>query len=308
MNLKNIKTPFILALLLTGIMAHADAPPLTVAVFDFNSNVGAVLPKDITALVTADLSAKTNLVLVERAQLDKALGEQAFGLSGEINSDAAAKVGRLTGAKVLVAGRAIKAGDQMVIVANIIGTETSRLYAAKVQGSAADLPALTDKLSEKIAQIISDQYTNLIVVSEPHEARIDRIIKAVQGTNRPSVMISVADNLAGGRKSPNPDVITEFGLLLQKAGFTVVDENSSMKPDVQITGSVKCDWGATQGALIPCTAFVQIKVQERQSGDILALDRQQSEAVDIGKHSAAKAALLNATDGLAERILPLLAK
>jgi len=302
------KIPFVLALLLAGVMARADAPPITVAVFDFNSNAGAVLPKDVTALVTADLSAETNLVMVERAELDKALGEQALGLSGEINSDAAAKVGQLTGAKVLVAGRAIKAGDHMVIVANIIGTETSRLYAAKVEGSAADMPALVDKLSDKIAKTISDQYTNLIIVTEPHEARIDRILKSVQGTNRPSVMISLADHLAGGRLSTNQDVVTELGLLFQKAGFTVVDENSLMKPDVEITGSVKCDWGARQGALISCIAVVDIKVQERQSGDILALDRQQSEAMDIGKSNAGKAALLNAVDDLAERLLPLLAK
>ena len=97
-------------------------------------------------------------------------------------------------------------------------------------------------------------------------------------------------------------------MLFQKAGFTVVDENSLMKPDVEITGSVKCDWGARQGALISCIAVVDIKVQERQSGDILALDRQQSEAMDIGKSNAGKAALLNAVDDLAERLLPLLAK
>ncbi len=329
-----LKFIFVLALtLIAGAAAAADAPPASVAVYDFtvtsemrsdfksktnrwnasmwnawHKTVDDFGPK-VTALVTADLSGETNLVMVERAELNKALSEQAFGASGMVNSDAAAKVGQITGAKVLIAGQVFMADeDHLTIIASIIGTETSRLYAEKVEGSSANLTTLTADLAKKISKTISAQYANLTVVTEPHEARIDRILKAVQGTNRPSVMISVADHLAGGRVSTNQDVFTELGLLFQKAGFTVVDENSSMKPDVQITGSAKCDWGARQGALISCIAVVEIKAQERRTGDILVLDRQQSEAVDIGKSSAGKAAMLNATDDLAERLLPLLAK
>ena len=58
----------------------ASEQPITVAIFDFTLNVGRVLPKDVTSLVTADLSADPRLSLVERAQLTKALREQALGL------------------------------------------------------------------------------------------------------------------------------------------------------------------------------------------------------------------------------------
>src|ERR1700744_113403 len=115
----------------TMVAAAAETPPaLTIAVYDFKSGGNSAdLGSKVTALVTADLATETNHVMVERAQLTKALSEQAFGVSGMVNSDAAAKVGRITGAKVLVAGRVLKGdeGNHLTIVANIIGTETGRL-------------------------------------------------------------------------------------------------------------------------------------------------------------------------------------
>jgi TolB-like protein len=329
-----LKFIFVLALtLIAGAAAAADVSPASVAVYDFtvtsemrsdfksktngwnasmwNAWHGAIRdfgPK-VTALVTADLSGESNLVMVERAELTKALNEQAFGASGMVNSSAAAKIGKMTGAKVLIAGQVFMADeDHLTIIVSIIGTETSRLYAEKVEGSSANLTTLTADLAKKISETISAQYTNLTVVTESHEARIDQIVKAVQGTNRPSVMINVADHLRGGKTSPNPDVTTELGILLQKSGFRVVDEHSTTKADVEVIGTCKSDLGTKQGALFSCRAVVEIKVQERRTGEILSFDRQESEAMEIGKHSAAKAALLNATDGLAERLLPLLAK
>src|SRR5208337_4452700 len=101
--------PFILALLLAaGTTVHAATNDvLTIAVFDFESKDEAVrdLGPKVATLVNADLSAEPQLITVERAELEKALGEQELGLSGTVTPDSAAKVGQLTGAKVLVTGR-----------------------------------------------------------------------------------------------------------------------------------------------------------------------------------------------------------
>src|SRR5690242_6209292 len=80
---------------------------LTVAVFDFDSKDEAVrdLGPKIATLVNANLSAEPQIITVERAELDKVLGEHELGLSGSVSADSAAKVGQLTGAKVLVTGR-----------------------------------------------------------------------------------------------------------------------------------------------------------------------------------------------------------
>src|SRR6266699_3248383 len=126
------KHNILLALLLTvtTTVSLAAHDVLTIAVFDFESKDEAVrdLGPKISTLVNAVLSAEPQLITVERAELEKALGEQELGLSGTVSSETAAKVGNLTGAKVLVSGRVFKVEKELMIVAKVIGTETSRVY------------------------------------------------------------------------------------------------------------------------------------------------------------------------------------
>jgi TolB-like protein len=174
-----MKIQFFLPLLLAGVMARAGSPqtPLTVAVYDFKGDADAAsYGNNVTTLITADLTDEKNLVMLERAELNKALQEQAFGISGMVSSDAAAKIGQITGAKVLVAGQVIKTqGNHLTIVAYMIGTETGRLFADKVEGAADNLTALTSDLSRKIAKTISIQNTNLVTPEpESHEDYLNR--------------------------------------------------------------------------------------------------------------------------------------
>jgi hypothetical protein len=63
-----------------------------------------------------------------------------------------------------------------------------------------------------------------------------------------------------------------------------------------------------KGNLISCKSRIEIKVSDVATGNIIAVDRQTSVGVDIAEQTAAKTALENATDILAERLLPKLAK
>ncbi len=299
--------PLFLVTFLTVILIHAT--PLTVAVYDFKGDDGAASYGDnVTTLVTADLTTETNLIMLERAELTKALNEQAFGISGLVSSDAAAKIGQITGAKVLVTGQVIKTGDNhLVIVATIIGTETGRLFADKVEGAAEDLSDLTSELSRKIAQTISDQTTNLITaIQESSTERLEQIIRNLNGTNRPSVSLNIFYSHGKGRHAETAEA--EFGRILLKAGFAVVDENSDRKSEVEITGLDDTSAGPRQGELFSYRAVIELKIQERRTGDILCFDHQESTAVDAAKSGADKSSQINAVDALAERLLPLLAK
>ena len=184
--------PLLAFTLTAAIAAPGDGQkPITVAVFDFataEASLREAGPK-ITALVTADLSADPHLALVERTELSKTLQEQALGLSGNITADAAAKVGQMTGAKVLVAGHAFEMEDHLVLTANIIGTDTSRLYVAKVEGSPAEMGRLASNLAQKIVQTITEQSANLTVEMESREERIAQVLKNVKGDKRPVVLV-----------------------------------------------------------------------------------------------------------------------
>ena len=306
------KIPFLLALLLAGVLAHAaPQPSLTVAVYDFKGDgEAATYGNNVTTLVTADLTTETNLVMLERSDLNKVLNEQSFGFSGMVNADAAAKIGQITGVKVLIAGQVIRTGNNhLVIVANIIGTETARLYAAKVEGAADNLLALTDDLSRKIARTISEQAGNLVATPvESRDERVARIIKSIEGTNRPSVSVNInaynehgdqwRDNISSG----------ELGAVLLKVGFKVMNDNSEQKPDILITGLASGGGGPAHGGLFSCSGFIEVTVQDRRSGRIVSYDHQGDTVTDVAQALAGAACSVKIADELAARILPLLAK
>ena len=310
-----MKTPILSLIALTLLIVagataaeNAQLPP-TVAVYDFtdaDAREGHYAGK-ITTLVTADLTAETNIVMLERADLKKALSEQAFGASGMVSADAASKIGQITGAKVLVAGQVIMTDkNHLVIVANIIGTETGRLFAAKVDGSTEDLLKLSTELSHKIAQTIAGQTTNLLVVSESRADRLNHLVKNLKGTNRPTVSLNFEWSRAKNLHAKT--VEAELGNVLQKAGFTVVDDKSDHKPDVEITGRAGFNAGPRRGDLFSSRAEIEIKIQDRRSGAILALDHQETTATEASARAADLAAQAGAVCDIAERILPVLAK
>jgi TolB-like protein len=281
---------------------------LTLAIFDFASPDEAVsgLGPKISALISADLSAEPNLNIVERSELDKALGEQELGLSGTISSDTAAKVGQLTGAKVLVTGRVFKADEQTIIVAKIIGTETSRVYGEVVTGRPDSvLTDLAAELANKIAADMAQKGDTLGAKVESPEDRVAKIKGELAGKKLPVISVKISEQHFG-EIVIDPAAQTEFSLLLQQCGFTVVDENSTNQAQVEITGEALSEFGLWRGNLKSCRARIEIKARDVASGAILTVDRQTSVAVDIAEHIAAKTALQNGAEQLAERVLPKL--
>lgn len=305
------KIAIVLTVLLAGRLVLCAAPQvLTVAVFDFDSKDEAVqgLGPKISALVSANLSADPNIITVERAELEKALSEQELGLSGTVSPDSAAKVGNLTGAKVLVTGRVFKTDNQLFIVAKVIGTETSRVYGDLVTGPAnGSIADLSAKLAKKIAADVAEKGDTLVAKVESREDRIAKLKKELAGKKLPVVSVKITEQHFG-QPVIDPAAQTELSLILQQCGFTVVDELSTNKPDVAITGEAFSEYGMRKGNLQSCRARIEVKVRDVASGSILAVDRQTSVAVDLTEHVAAKTALQNGAGELAERLIPGLVK
>ena len=305
-----MKKLFILSLLLSASAFVRAASPdvLTVAIFDFDSKDEAVrdLGPKVAALVNADLSMQPDLITVERAELEKVLGEQELGLSGTVTPDSAAKVGRLTGAKVLVTGRVFKVENQTLIVAKVIGTETSRVYGEMVQGPpTVSIVDLSSNLAAKVAAVIAAKGDTLVARVPTREERIAKIKQALDGKKLPVVSVKINERHYG-RFIIDPAAETELSVILQQCGFKLADASSTLKPDVEISGDAFSAFGMQKGNLISCKARVEIKVRDVATGNILLADRQTSVGVDVAEQTAAKTALQNATDELAGRILPKL--
>ena len=220
-----------ITLLLTAGRGTADPNrPLTVAVLDFECRdeiLGDAGPQ-AGSILNALLSAESSLILVERAELQKVLGEQELGLSGTVSPESAARVGQLTGAKVLVTGRVFKAGKETVLVAKIIGTETSRVYGEMVKSASTPISDLATELAGKIAQTVAARADTLVAREVTREDRVANIQKRLGDRPRPTVSVSIPERHFGG-PTFDPAVETELGKLLTECGFTLAGEKSEKK-------------------------------------------------------------------------------
>ena len=304
-----IQTPIILALLF-AMVSVARAEVLTVAVFDFESKDEAVrdLGPKVASLINAQLSADPRLITVERAELEKALGEQELGLSGTIDSETAAKVGHLTGAKVLVTGRVFNVGRETMIVAKVIGTETSRVYGDVVRGTAGSdsVADMSADMANRIAKIVAEKADTLVAKVEKPEDLIARLQPEVQGKKLPVISILIAERHIGS-PTIDPAAETEVGFILQKLGFSIADKKDPLaKADIEVNGEGFSEFGMRKGNLVSCKGRVEIKATDKVTGKVLFIDRQTSVAVDLSEHLAGKTALQDAAAKLTERMLPQL--
>lgn len=307
--MKKVVTILLALITLTCHNLFAADQVLTVAVFDFDSKDESVrdLGPRVATLLNANLSADADIITVERAELDKALGEQELGLSGTVSTQTAAKVGRLTGCKVLVTGRVFEIEKDLTIVAKIIGTETGRVYGEIVKSSSASISDLSTELATKIAKTVKEKAGTLLATTQTPEERINNMIKSLKPGKRPTVSVKITETHFG-QPVIDPAAETEAGVILQKAGFTVVDDKSDAKPDMEITGEAFSAYGMRKGNFISCKARVELKIQRRNPSEVILVDRQTSVAVDITEQTAAKTALQNAVCEAAERFLPALLK
>lgn len=300
----------VVCLMLLGGRILAAEQVLTVAVFDFDSKDENVrdLGSKVATLVNANLSANPDIITVERAELEKVLGEQELGLSGTVSPESAAKVGQLTGAKVLVTGRVFKVENQTLIVAKIIGSETSRVYGEMVQGPPTlTIVDLSSNLAAKVSAVIAAKNDTLVAKVESREERVAAIKKQLDGKKLPVVSVKINERHYGPHII-DPAAEAELSLILQQCGFKLADASSTLKPEVEISGDAFSAFGMQKGNLISCKSRVEIKVRDIATGNILIEDRQTSVGVDVAEQTAAKTALQNAADELAERVVPVLVK
>jgi hypothetical protein len=169
---------------------------------------------------------------------------------------------------------------------------------------AASITDLSTELAKKIGATVAQKGDTLVAKVEGREERIARIKKLLKQGKLPAVSVKIGERHFG-QPVIDPAAETELSLILKECGFTLVDDKSKEKADVEITGDAFSAYGMRKGNLISCKARVELKAQKR-TGEILAVDRQTSVAVDIAEQTAAKTALQNATVELAERLTPKL--
>lgn len=141
-----------LLLVFTATTASAAATP-TVAVLPFRDLSGgkASVGEAIRETVTSDLKTLGGVRVVERAELDRVLGEQHLQHSSEVDAATAARVGKLLGATLIAVGAYQQAAADVRLTARFVQVETGEIIGtAKVDGRASDFLRLQDKVTAEL--------------------------------------------------------------------------------------------------------------------------------------------------------------
>lgn len=292
------------------LQAAGEEPPVVypLAIFPFGERGPEVedLGGKVSDLLFAKLVVRDSLFLVDRAELQKILQEQELSAAGLTDPEQSNQVGRLTGARVLVTGSVFQVGNSVYAVARLIGTETSRVVGASAKGkSTEELDAVVDRLADDVAAKLAENGAKLMpAVREPVD--VLAVLKEQLGDRpRPSVWIEVSERHLG-QPALDPAVETELGRLCTELGFTVVDRQQGNKAsaDVLLVGEAFSQFAARHGNFVSVKSRLELKAVERETGKVMAVERQTIVSVDLAELIAAKTGLQDAGQAVASRLLP----
>lgn len=281
-------------------------PDLTVAILTFSEDEN--LPgagRQTAELLQVQLSSADGIVLVDRADIDKAFAEMELGLSGTVDPSTAARIGSLVGAKVIITGSAFSMGSEATYMAKIIGVENSLTYAKAVTQSVKEsVQTAAQALGKQVAAVLTEKGGTLVAAIPKEDDFMEKYLMALQDRELPSVTVRIPEQHMN-RTVPDPAAETEVSTVLQQLGFQLLDPELAKKdPDITITGEAFSEYAVQNGNLITCKARVEIKAVKQKTGEILAMDRETATAVDISESIAGKTAIEMATRKLVKRIVP----
>src|SRR5438034_2407101 len=112
------------------------------------------LQKGIAGMLISELAANPAARVVEREEIEKLLAEQSLGASGKVTPETAAKIGKLVGARYVIAGTFIDFYGDFRLDARLVNVETSEIV--KVESDRMQRDHLFDIIRTVAARLMKD--------------------------------------------------------------------------------------------------------------------------------------------------------
>ncbi len=266
----------------------------------------------VTTVLYAALSKEKGLQLVERERLDEILREQAATLSGLTSEDRGVRVGQLVAAKIVIVGRVARVGEQVLMTARAMGTETGRLLVETEAIAPAQVGDGAKRLGTRLSATLAKRGSELVAPPDKRSDPIEEVRRALRGKTLPRVTVVVTERFTGA-EAVDPAVETELLYALQRCGFEVVDAakvrqaaggkaewwlHAGEMIDVVIIGEAILERATNFNNLVSGRARVELKSLDTKTGKGLAVARLTKSAVDVSPAAAAKSAAQHATQQL----------
>jgi TolB-like protein len=135
-------------------------PGVAVLPFDNSGSYGQdkenfdALQKGIAGMLISELAANPAARVVEREEIEKLLAEQSLGASGKVTPETAAKIGKLVGARYVIAGTFIDFYGDFRLDARLVNVETSEIV--KVESDRMQRDHLFDIIRTVAARLMKD--------------------------------------------------------------------------------------------------------------------------------------------------------
>ena len=113
-----------------------DPAQLTMALFPFQTDEKLAKKRvnlAVVEILTHHLIQDGTFRLVERNELQRILDEQKLGQTGAVESETAARVGQILGARFVALGNVMRIGQSYQISAKLVDTHTSEIVTAAIQ-------------------------------------------------------------------------------------------------------------------------------------------------------------------------------
>ena len=118
-------------------------------------------------MLVGQLARNPSLLVVQREGMEEVIREQAFQLSGRVADESAVRVGRLTGATVLVTGSIAVMEGMLRLDAQVLNVEQGTvLGTAMAEGPLAAVQSVTRSLGKQVMELFPGSAGEQVVKEE----------------------------------------------------------------------------------------------------------------------------------------------